>query len=90
VRNVLSKAFQRRFAILLLYRLHLLTIVLTTQLAVIARLTILTGLNTKYSLRYTSIQSSSFSPLKTVQLRHYPNSPTLTVECCQFHATEII
>jgi hypothetical protein len=64
--------------------------VLTTQLAVIAGLTILTGSDTKYSFRYTSIQSSGFSPPKTVQLGHYPNGPTVTVECCRFHATEII
>ena len=55
-----------------------------------AGLTVLTGLHTKYPLRYTSIQSSGFSSPKTVQLGHYPKGPTLTVECCQFRATDII
>ena len=90
--NVLGKIFQRQFAITspLLHKLSPLTNVLCCSLMYCySRLTILTGLNEKYKLRFTCVQSSVLSSPRMAQFGHYPNGPTLNVECCEFLPTDI-
>jgi hypothetical protein len=55
----------------------------------ITGLKVLIGSNKTYETRLTSVRLGVSSPLKTAQLGHYYNGPTLVVECCEFLADEI-
>lgn len=45
-----------------------------------------TGKDETYEILFTAVRCSELSS-QTVELRHYPNGPTLNVECCKFLAT---
>ena len=62
---------------------------LLLKLSFIAQLTLSIGSNETYEILSTSVRSSVSSSQKTAQLGHYPNGPTLNVECCEFLADEI-
>lgn len=43
-------------------------------------------MNETYEILFTNVRSSGSSSPTTVDLRHYPNGPTLKVECYEFLA----
>jgi hypothetical protein len=51
-------------------------------------LTITLGKDPMYEKLFTTVQSRNWNSQRTVELRHYPEGPSLKVDCCDFDPTD--